>query len=106
MADALYDSVIADFYDAAASLSGGPVLELGCGTGRMLVPLAQAGLHVTGLDISQRMLERAAEKRARLEAAQHDRVRLVQGDMTLFDLGEQFPLVIIPFRPFQHLLTV
>src|SRR5271165_182317 len=122
MSAALYDSVIADFYDAspvvhgrtqdvnfyvaAASLSGDSVLELGCGTGRMLVPLAQAGLHVTGLDISQRMLERAAEKRARLDAEQRDHVRLVQGDMTRFDLGEQFPLVIIPFRPFQHLLTI
>ncbi len=122
MADALYDSVIADFYDAspvvagrmqdvhfyvaAAREYGAPVLELGCGTGRMLVPLAQAGLKVTGLDISKKMLERAEEKRALLGAGDRERIRLVQGDMTQFALGEQFPLIIIPFRPFQHLLTV
>ena len=122
MAYALYDSVIADFYDAspvvagrmqdvnfyvaAAREYGEPVLELGCGTGRMLVPVAQAGLHITGLDISQKMLERAEEKRAVLRAEHRDRIRLVHGDMTRFELDERFPLIIIPFRPFQHLLMI
>jgi len=122
MAGALYDSVIADFYDAspmvagrmqdllfyvaAAREYGAPVLELGCGTGRMLVPLAQAGFSVTGLDISTKMLEHAEQRRTLLGTAQRERIRLVPGDMTRFALGEQFPLIIIPFRPFQHLLTV
>src|SRR5271163_949957 len=115
----LYDSVIADFYDTSPLVArrtqdiqfycdsaenyGGPILELGCGTGRITMPLAQRGQQITGLDISQKMLERAAEKRDALSAEQRDRVRLVQADMTKFDLGEQFPLIIIPFRPFQHL---
>jgi hypothetical protein len=52
------------------------------------------------------MLERAVKKRAALNKEARERVHLVQGDMTRFDLGETFRLVIIPFRPFQHLLEV
>jgi ubiquinone/menaquinone biosynthesis C-methylase UbiE len=122
MPEALYDSVIAAFYDTsplvarrtqdvnfyvdAASSYGGPILELGCGTGRITMPLAEAGHRVTGMDISPKMLERAEQKRARLDVPQRERVRLVQGDMTRFDLRKQFPLIIIPFRPFQHLMAV
>ncbi len=95
-----------DFYLAYARMAGGPVLELGCGTGRILVPIAAAGCHIVGLDFSPFMLEQC---RAKLEAQPkevQDRVRLVQGDMTNFDLGEIFHLITIPFRPFQHLLYV
>ncbi len=95
-----------DFYLAYARMAGGPVLELGCGTGRILVPIAAAGCHIVGLDFSPFMLEQC---RAKLEAQPkevQDRVRLVQGDMTNFDLGEIFHLITIPFRPFQHLLHV
>jgi len=122
MTQALYDSFIADYYDesplvrertqdlafylASARDLGDPILELGCGTGRITMALAQSGQHVTGLDLSEKMLERAAKKRAALEAEERQRVHLVHGDMTRFALGEQFRLVIIPFRPFQHLLEV
>jgi SAM-dependent methyltransferase len=122
MAEALYDSVIADFYDTSplvarrtqdlkfylevASTYGGPILELGCGTGRITMPLAETGQRLTAMDISLKMLERAEQKRAALSAACRKNVRLLQGDMTRFDLQERFPLIIIPFRPFQHLLTV
>jgi SAM-dependent methyltransferase len=122
MADALYDSIIADYYDTSPLVSGrkqdlafyletaaasrGPVLELGCGTGRIAVPLAESGLRVTGLDISQRMLQQAEQKRSSLAPAGRDLLRLIHGDMTSFDIPEQFPLIIIPFRPFQHLLSV
>jgi len=122
MPEALYDSVIADFYDTsplvarrtqdlnfyvdAASIYDGPILELGCGTGRITMPLAEAGHRITGMDISPKMLERAEQKRAGLDVQQGERVRLVQGDMTRFYLREQFPLIIIPFRPFQHLMSV
>jgi len=119
---ALYDSFIADYYDEspivrartqdvafyrdAARDFGDPILELGCGTGRITMALAQMGKRVTGLDISEKMLERAALKRSALYTEERERVHLVQGDMVKFDLGEKFKLVIIPFRPFQHLLEV
>ena len=119
---ALYDSFIADYYDEspivrqrtqdvtfyrdAAREFGDPVLELGCGTGRITMALAQTGKRVTGLDLSERMLEGAAKKRAALNKEERERVHLVQADMIQFDLGEKFQLIIIPFRPFQHLLEV
>jgi SAM-dependent methyltransferase len=122
MAQALYDSIISDYYDTSplvsnrkhdvafyletAAASRGPVLELGCGTGRIAVAIAESGLRITGLDISQKMLERAQQKRSSLAPERRDRLRLIHGDMTSFDLREQFPLIIIPFRPFQHLLSV
>jgi SAM-dependent methyltransferase len=68
--------------------------------------LAEAGKRITGLDLSERMLERAVKKRAALRVEARERVHLIQGDMTRFDLGEKFRLVIIPFRPLQHLLEV
>jgi SAM-dependent methyltransferase len=118
----LYDTFIAELYDYspvvtgrvqdigfyrdAAREFGDPVLELGCGTGRVTIALALAGYRVTGLDLSERMLERCKGKRAALSAETRERVHLVRGDMTRFDLGERFRLVIVPFRPFQHLLEV
>ena len=122
MTEALYDSFIADYYDESPLVKGrlqdvlfyrdaarefdDPVLELGCGTGRIAMALAQAGNRITGLDISERMLERAIKKRAALRVEARERIHFVQGDMAHFDLGEKFHLVIIPFRPFQHLLEV
>lgn len=122
MTIALYDSFIADYYDEspivkgriqdvvfyrdAAREFGDPILELGCGTGRITMALAEVGRRITGLDLSERMLERAVNKRAELPVDARARVQLVQGDMARFDLREKFRLVIIPFRPFQHLLEV
>jgi SAM-dependent methyltransferase len=122
MSAALYDSFIAEYYDAsppvagrtqdtafyldAARKFGDPVLELGCGTGRVTTAIADAGYRITALDISERMLGVAAEKRQALQEDARERMHLSQGDMTRFDLGQTFRLVIIPFRPFQHLLEV
>lgn len=119
---ALYDGFIADYYDSspmvtlrtqdvafyrsAARKFGDPVLELGCGTGRITLAIAEAGYRVVGLDISEKMLERAVEKRAALRREARERVHLVQGDMTRFELREKFRSILIPFRPFQHLLEV
>lgn len=116
----LYDCFIADYYDSAPMVTqrthdvafyistakkyGDPVLELGCGTGRITVAIAEAGYRIVGLDVSEKMLERAAEKRAHLRREARERLHLVQGDMTRFELNEQFRTVVIPFRPFQHLL--
>jgi len=95
-----------EFYLACARAAGGRVLELGCGTGRVLVPIAAAGLEVVGLDLSEAMLAKCREKLRAQPAEAQRRARLLRGDMTDFNLGETFPLVIIPFRPFQHLLAV
>ena len=84
-----------------AEASGHPVLELATGTGRVAIPIARAGAQVVGLDASKEMLAQATEKSSVL-----DNVRWVEGDMRAFELPEKFGLVLIPFRSFQHLLTV
>lgn len=104
---ALYrDRADVAFFVEAARQAGGRVLEAGCGTGRVLIPTARAGVEITGLDLSPHMLEVC---RGRLEAEPREvqaRVQLVEADMRDFDLGETFRLATIPFRPFQHLTTV
>lgn len=90
-----------DFYRGLARESGGPVLELGCGTGRVLLPIARDGIACTGLDSSEAMLEELRRVRP------PGNLRLVQGPMQGFDLGsDRFGLIFSAFRPFQHLLTV
>jgi SAM-dependent methyltransferase len=94
------------FFVEAARASGGPVLELGCGTGRVLVPTARAGLEIVGLDLSPHMLAVCRERLAAEPEPVRARARLVQADMRSFDLRPGFALATLPFRPFQHLLTV
>ncbi len=95
-----------DFYVAEARACGGRVLELGCGTGRVLLPIARAGVSITGLDLARAMLRVLEEKLAREPSEVRGRVRLVLGRMEEFDLGEEFALITTPFRSFQHLLGV
>lgn len=96
---------VAFFVDLAKE-SGGPVLEIGCGTGRVLIPTARAGLEIVGLDSSQSMLKILRDKLVHESSDVQGRAKLVEGDMRQFDLGREFRLVTMPFRPFQHLLTV
>jgi SAM-dependent methyltransferase len=94
----------AEFYANLARIGDQPVLELGVGTGRVAVRLAQAGLQVTGIDHSKSMLERArANAKANRIAAK--RLRLVEASMTGFDLGLRFGTVIVAGNTFQHLMT-
>jgi len=93
-----------EFYLGLARRTGGKVLEVGIGTGRVGVRLAQAGMDVTGLDLSGDMLAIAAQRAA--AAGCGDRVTLVQGDMREFWLGDTGSrLVIVPFRAVQVPLT-
>jgi len=109
-----YDSVVpyrerqdVNFFVEMAQRSGGPVLELGCGTGRVLIPIAKSGIEIVRLDGSPRMLAVCREKLLRESEDVRAKVTdLVKGDMRSFELGRKFSLVTIPFRPFQHLLTV
>ena len=95
-----------DFYVRAAAEAGGPVLELGCGTGRILIPTARAGIEIVGLDAAAEMLD-ACRRRLQAEAPEvRARVSPHQGDMRSFEFRRGFRLVTIPFRPFQHLVTV
>ncbi len=94
------------FYERMARASGGPVLELACGTGRVALPLAEAGLDVTGIDSADAMLAIARRKAAATAAPVRDRLTLVEGDMTTLDLGRLYGLVFVAFRSFQLLLTV
>ena len=81
---------------------GGPVLELGCGTGRVALPLLAAGLHVTGIDISPALLELARTKISEQGATGH--AKLVEGDMRAFDLGRSdYSLAICASNTFMHL---
>jgi SAM-dependent methyltransferase len=93
------------FYTELAGQTGGPVLELGCGTGRVVWPLAEAGLDVVGLDLSAPMLKLAEAKRADHSKAVASRVRFEAGDMARFDLPERFRLAYSACRAFQALLT-
>jgi SAM-dependent methyltransferase len=114
----VYDADVAVRYDAAVPIQDGEVefylelareahaqrlrtLEVTCGTGRITIPLARAGIPIVGLDISPDMLARAREKSAGL-----DNVEWVEGDIRDFDLGEQFGLVSIPVGSFQLLTEV
>jgi SAM-dependent methyltransferase len=109
----LYDYVVpyrsrpdvAFFVDAARE-AGSPVLEVGCGTGRVLIPTARAGIEIVGLDASAAMLAVCRSHLRDEPAPVQSRVQLVQADMRTFDLHRAFTLVTIPFRPFQHLVTV
>jgi SAM-dependent methyltransferase len=94
------------FFVEAAREAGSPVLELGCGTGRVLIPTARAGIDIIGLDMSPSMLGECRRRLLDEPAATQARVQLVQGDMRQFDLERKFTLVTLPFRPFQHLVTV
>lgn len=106
--DALHGAIpggadLAYFRDLAER-SGGPVLELGCGSGRLTIPLAEAGFDIVGLDRSAAMLERAEARRAALPPEARRRVRFIEGDMTDFRIGRRFGLVFAAFRVFMSLL--
>jgi SAM-dependent methyltransferase len=110
--DAFYSAsalqIIGDvaFYERAAREVGGPVLELACGTGRVALPLAKAGLQVTGVDRSEAMLTIARRKLAALPASVRERLNLVNQDMSALNLDRDFGLILVPFRSFQSLLTI
>ncbi|HUI58088.1 MAG TPA: class I SAM-dependent methyltransferase [Bryobacteraceae bacterium] len=108
----LYDHI--PLYNSRADIAfyvdlcrqAGEALELGCGTGRVLIPAAQAGCAVTGLDQSSHMLARCRPKVAALPDSTRHRITLIEADITRFQLSRTFQLAIAPFRPIQHLTTV
>jgi SAM-dependent methyltransferase len=92
-------------YLELAEAQGGRVLEVACGSGRVLVPLAQAGHRVVGVDASPHMLARTRDKLEAAGLGESGRVRLIQADMRAFALGEELDLAVLAVKSFAYLIT-
>jgi SAM-dependent methyltransferase len=90
-------------YLELAAAQGGNVLELCCGTGRVLVPLAQGGNRVVGVDISPPMLALAQRKLDAAGPTVAERAQLVVGDLRTVDLGGGFDLALVAVKSFAYL---
>jgi len=88
------------YWLSLAEGAGGGVLELGCGTGRVLLPLLEAGVDVVGLDSSVEMLAFLAK---RLQDGGISGVQLVEADMASFNLNRQFDLIFLPCNTYSSL---
>ncbi len=77
----------------------GNILELCCGTGRLTLPLAQEGYHITGVDNSTSMLKQAEQKASELNVP----VRFIESDMRTLDLPDVYDIIFIPFNSIHHL---
>jgi len=103
----LYDIVLEkleyglDFYLELARETDGPVLDVGCGTGRILLPCLKAGVAVDGLDLFPGMLSRLREKASALGFSP----QLYRASMSAFRLPRRYALIMIPFNTFVHNLT-
>jgi SAM-dependent methyltransferase len=100
---ALYDLEYPHDYDvphwlALAGREGGPVVEWGAGTGRIAIPLAEAGFEVTAVELSERMVEEGRKK--------SDKVEWLHGDMRSVTLGRRYKLAVCAFNSFLCLLNV
>ncbi len=90
-----------DFYVTLAREADGPVLDMACGTGRVMLPCLRLGLNVEGLDLYDGMLDRLRRK----AAAEGLSPRLHRADMKDFRLSRRFALIMIPFNAFIHNMT-
>jgi SAM-dependent methyltransferase len=113
--DALHADRTADaaYYAREAAAAGGPVLEVGCGTGRVALAIARAGVEVTGIDRDPALLSLAAAKwKVAASAVERSagsataRLVLVCADMRAYAFRRPFSAVMMPFRVFQSMLTV
>lgn len=87
------------FYLRQAKKYGEPVLELACGTGRITIPMAEQGIQITGLDVSEPMLSQARRK----AAMKGVNVEWVKADCRDFKLNKKFRLIFFPFNSIVHL---
>jgi len=90
-----------NFYRRQITSYGESVLELACGSGRLAIPFASEGVNITGMDISEEMLNLAKLKALKDEV----NIRFLQRDMRSFDLGETFKFIFIPAQSLSHLHT-
>jgi len=91
-----------DFYRKWCGMRKGPILEVCCGTGRLTIPLKKSGLDITGLDLSDSMLEMARMK----AAAEKIDMTFLKGDMRNFELNKKYSIIFIPFNSLQDISSV
>ncbi|HEX6272631.1 MAG TPA: class I SAM-dependent methyltransferase [Polyangiaceae bacterium] len=92
-----------EYYVELARATGGPVLEYGCGNGRVALAIARAGIDVHGVDLSRPMLDDFERRLAKEPPATRKHVTIKHGDMRKIDLSREFALVIVPFNGIMHL---
>ncbi len=113
-----YTDYFAEFYDVLhrgtpeipllerlADTYGKRVLEFGCGTGRLLLPMAERGMNVVGIDSSPDMLAVCRKKLSRLKKTARKRVDLLEGNMNRVNVGREFDLVVLACNTFLHATT-
>ncbi|HMF43112.1 MAG TPA: class I SAM-dependent methyltransferase [Polyangia bacterium] len=91
------------FYGTLADERGGPILDLGCGTGRLMLPLLRAGHTVVGVDRGPAMLARAAARLARLSPRARRRALLLRADLRRIPVVQRFAFAVAAFHTIQHL---
>ena len=101
--DVIYSGIRDDipFWVELARAARGPSLEIGCGTGRVMIPVLEAGAEVDGLDLDAGMLSHLEHKVRALGR----KVRLLRSDMRDFTMPRRYALVMAPFRVFMHLVS-
>ena len=102
--DQLFEALDFDvpYWVESAKASGGPVLEIACGTGRVLLALRRAGLDAEGFDLSPAMIGRLKDKAAKEGLT----VRAETGDMRSFEMGRRYRLAVCAFNGFAHCETI
>lgn len=100
--DHLFDEPNFEVWMEQAEIFGGPILELGCGTGKISIPMAQHGLEVVGIDLFPSMLREAQRKADEL----HLHVQWIEGDMRNFMLDQKFKMILLPSNNVGHLHTI
>jgi len=93
------------FYLEYAQKTGGPLLEIGAGSGRLTIPLARAGFALVAVDISASMLDLLRAKLARETEDVRERVEVLVADLCRLGLGRRFGLIFLPFYTFNYMLT-
>jgi SAM-dependent methyltransferase len=94
-----------NWYKRYSNITEGPILELACGTGRLVIELAKTGKSVMGMDLSAKMLEIANRNISTLAAETRNRITFIKGDITDFDLKQLFGLIIIADNSFREIKT-
>jgi SAM-dependent methyltransferase len=89
------------FYLQLAEEHGGPLLDVGCGTGRVMFPIARAGYEIHGIDNERAMLERAEDQLKQMPDLR-SRLKFYEGDIRTFEMPVQFKLTLVPYNGMMH----